>query len=199
MFGRIGGCRSWSQVVRVPVGIVGVAANVDELLRGPLPRSGRLKDICRIHHPCVGISLRTTPIRGSGCRPSAHGYRRRRSTRARHRGALVPRTARYSSRSHSVAGSYNVTCRWEFSPAWLPSRSGCLRNPPLVPSERGRIRRGMVIGPRRMQFARIQFGRDGRRHVVHHGRLAQRESASFTPRKSLVRSQYRPPQNASSA
>jgi hypothetical protein len=26
-----------------------------------------------------------------------------------------------------------------------------------------------------------------------HGRLAQRESASFTPRRSLVRSQYRPP------
>jgi hypothetical protein len=25
------------------------------------------------------------------------------------------------------------------------------------------------------------------------GRLAQRESASFTPRRSLVRSQYRPP------
>jgi hypothetical protein len=27
------------------------------------------------------------------------------------------------------------------------------------------------------------------------GRLAQRESASFTPRRSLVRSQYRPPSN----
>src|SRR6266571_1267713 len=29
------------------------------------------------------------------------------------------------------------------------------------------------------------------------GRLAQRESASFTPRRSLVRSQYRPPSVAS--
>src|ERR1700753_3894661 len=28
----------------------------------------------------------------------------------------------------------------------------------------------------------------------HPGRLAQRESASFTPKRSLVRSQYRPPQ-----
>jgi hypothetical protein len=30
------------------------------------------------------------------------------------------------------------------------------------------------------------------------GRLAQRESASFTPRRSLVRSQYRPPSSAAS-
>jgi hypothetical protein len=30
------------------------------------------------------------------------------------------------------------------------------------------------------------------------GRLAQRESASFTPRRSLVRSQYRPPRNSES-
>src|SRR5579859_347454 len=28
------------------------------------------------------------------------------------------------------------------------------------------------------------------------GRLAQRESASFTPRRSLVRSQYRPPETS---
>src|SRR6478736_6083081 len=31
------------------------------------------------------------------------------------------------------------------------------------------------------------------RHVRGPGRLAQRESASFTPKRSLVRSQYRPP------
>src|SRR5580693_449802 len=30
-------------------------------------------------------------------------------------------------------------------------------------------------------------------HRTSDGRLAQRESASFTPRRSLVRSQYRPP------
>ena len=34
----------------------------------------------------------------------------------------------------------------------------------------------------------------GRRRAPVPGRLAQRESASFTPRRSLVRSQYRPPQ-----
>ena len=34
--------------------------------------------------------------------------------------------------------------------------------------------------------------------VTGGGRLAQRESASFTPRRSLVRSQYRPPSSAAS-
>ncbi len=40
----------------------------------------------------------------------------------------------------------------------------------------------------------LPWVRPGRRFVVPGGgRLAQRESASFTPRRSLVRSQYRPP------
>ena len=36
----------------------------------------------------------------------------------------------------------------------------------------------------------------GRQPRTSGGRLAQRESASFTPRRSLVRSQYRPPSSA---
>ena len=36
-------------------------------------------------------------------------------------------------------------------------------------------------------------GRGGRVQSCRPGRLAQRESASFTPKRSLVRSQYRPP------
>ena len=35
-------------------------------------------------------------------------------------------------------------------------------------------------------------------HTTSGGRLAQRESASFTPRRSLVRSQYRPPSSPAS-
>ena len=43
---------------------------------------------------------------------------------------------------------------------------------------------------------REQPDRDTVTVVSGGGRLAQRESASFTPRRSLVRSQYRPPSSA---
>src|ERR1022692_3007610 len=42
----------------------------------------------------------------------------------------------------------------------------------------------------RMRYSLI--GPAAQRKSCGHGRLAQRESASFTPRRSLVRSQYRP-------
>ena len=54
------------------------------------------------------------------------------------------------------------------------------------------------VGPTRWRAARWSgrtpaIGYRGRRGRGRKGRLAQRESASFTPKRSLVRSQYRPP------
>ncbi len=58
-------------------------------------------------------------------------------------------------------------------------------------------------GPCPLRFARtppsaVWFSPSAPRGADHPGRLAQRESASFTPKRSLVRSQYRPPYRCSS-
>jgi hypothetical protein len=56
----------------------------------------------------------------------------------------------------------------------------------------GRRRTAMRDGMRYSEIA-LRQGLSGQDHGrSSHGRLAQRESASFTPRRSLVRSQYRP-------
>jgi hypothetical protein len=56
----------------------------------------------------------------------------------------------------------------------------------------GRRRKAIRDGMRYSEIA-LRQGLSGQDHSrSSHGRLAQRESASFTPRRSLVRSQYRP-------
>jgi hypothetical protein len=67
-------------------------------------------------------------------------------------------------------------------------------------SPRARSTPGRVLRVAQMRYPMEAPGRGcGRdvdpigQHRTSGGRLAQRESASFTPRRSLVRSQYRPP------
>ncbi len=56
----------------------------------------------------------------------------------------------------------------------------------------GRAARGIVRFARTPGSA-VWFSPSAPQGADHPGRLAQRESASFTPKRSLVRSQYRPP------
>jgi hypothetical protein len=77
-----------------------------------------------------------------------------------------------------------------------------LRNPGrrslelMLAGRPGRQDHGMAAGERRRRGGRSMRYADTRSERSTRpgdGRLAQRESASFTPRRSLVRSQYRPP------
>jgi hypothetical protein len=60
----------------------------------------------------------------------------------------------------------------------------------------GRDGSGRGIRPGRRACASLCFAVSAEDPAREPGRLAQRESASFTPRRSLVRSQYRPPEAA---
>ena len=69
----------------------------------------------------------------------------------------------------------------------------CSRRPvPRPPAACRPPRRCATLWKRRDEATRGDLGPSGQRRTSG-GRLAQRESASFTPRRSLVRSQYRPP------
>jgi hypothetical protein len=81
----------------------------------------------------------------------------------------------------------------------------CARLQDLAITERHIARRGLVPVSRACRTPRTCATLWKRRDAdmgsagpiqTGSGRLAQRESASFTPRRSLVRSQYRPPSSA---
>src|SRR5260370_26245013 len=102
-----------------------------------------------------------------GIRPVACG--------GRHAGVSTPLAGRIAARRTSAAVSWR---RAESGPA-----PAALRAP--APGSSAALR----AGTHALVF--VSPGRSARR-LAGHGRLAQRESASFTPRRSLVRSQYRP-------
>jgi hypothetical protein len=90
-----------------------------------------------------------------------------------------------------------VACQ---TPGWCPGEPGVSaartapRPRPAWPARRLRAVRRENALPYLSAGTRLPRGPDpSRQRRTSGGRLAQRESASFTPRRSLVRSQYRPP------
>ena len=107
-------------------------------------------------------------------------------------GALEPGVPRASSPCRQRGGRVNQARLGPDAAPMLRGRADYAQRTP--------VRRGPVPRTAKMRYPMGAPGRGLPRDLdpsgqlrASDGRLAQRESASFTPRRSLVRSQYRPP------
>jgi hypothetical protein len=79
-----------------------------------------------------------------------------------------------------------------FSGSYLDVKPSCSGAPDGCSRDRGGPEPGATSGGRQRWRGCATLWNAGNASRAGGGRLAQRESASFTPRRSLVRSQYRP-------